>query len=242
MMGAEKVAEDLRDAHDTVAGDRSPTPALAAAIRRLERRNAQAPGAGRAGGEGGRHRDHLAGGSAAASRTGCAWPTTIRASWSGSRSGCSRCGRRRRKYNVPVDGLAALAERFAARSRADRCRRGAAEAAGRRSARRRATLWRGREGTVDARRKAADALDKAVNKELKPLKLERAQFSHPADQRRGSAGPHGIDRVEFWVQTNPGTQAGPADEGRLRRRAGALPAGAEGGAGGSRLGADACIR
>ena len=44
MMGAEKVAEDLRAVHDTVAGSGSPTPALAAAIRRLERRNAQAPG------------------------------------------------------------------------------------------------------------------------------------------------------------------------------------------------------
>src|SRR4051812_45714636 len=43
MMAADKVAEDLRDAHDAVAGDRSPISALSAALRRLERRRAQAP-------------------------------------------------------------------------------------------------------------------------------------------------------------------------------------------------------
>jgi DNA repair protein RecN (Recombination protein N) len=36
-----------------------------------------------------------------------------------------------------------------------------------------------------------------------------------------SAGPHGIDRVEFWVQTNPGTKPGPlmkvASGGELAR-------------------------
>src|SRR5439155_12737117 len=44
MMQAEKVAGDLRDAHEAVAGAASPVPALAAAVRRLERRGAQAPG------------------------------------------------------------------------------------------------------------------------------------------------------------------------------------------------------
>ena len=42
MMQAEKVAEDLRDAHEAVAGSQSPVPMLAAAVRRLERRQAQA--------------------------------------------------------------------------------------------------------------------------------------------------------------------------------------------------------
>src|SRR5215472_3346958 len=44
MMQAEKVAEDLREAQAVVAGSGSPVPALAAAVRRLERRSAQAPG------------------------------------------------------------------------------------------------------------------------------------------------------------------------------------------------------
>ena len=43
MMQAEKVAGDLRDAYDAVAGAQSPVPALSAAVRRLERRAAQAP-------------------------------------------------------------------------------------------------------------------------------------------------------------------------------------------------------
>src|SRR6478672_10986544 len=43
MMAAEKVAGDLRDAHEAIAGGQSPVPALAAAVRRLERRAVQAP-------------------------------------------------------------------------------------------------------------------------------------------------------------------------------------------------------
>src|SRR6266700_3138156 len=43
MMQAEKVAGDLRDAYEAVAGAQSPVPALAAAVRRLERRTVQAP-------------------------------------------------------------------------------------------------------------------------------------------------------------------------------------------------------
>ena len=43
-MQGEKVAGDLREAHDAVAGSASPVPALAAAVRRLERRAGQAPG------------------------------------------------------------------------------------------------------------------------------------------------------------------------------------------------------
>jgi DNA repair protein RecN (Recombination protein N) len=43
MMQSEKVAGDLRETHETLAGSNSAVPALAAAIRRLERRAAQAP-------------------------------------------------------------------------------------------------------------------------------------------------------------------------------------------------------
>ena len=43
MMQAEKVAGDLRDAHEAVAGAQSPVPALAAAVRRLERRPRRRP-------------------------------------------------------------------------------------------------------------------------------------------------------------------------------------------------------
>src|SRR5262249_44449373 len=43
MMQGEKVAADLRDALDAVAGSTSPVPTLSAAVRRLERRQGQAP-------------------------------------------------------------------------------------------------------------------------------------------------------------------------------------------------------
>ena len=43
MMQAEKVAEDLRATFDSVSGPQSPVPPLATAVRRLERRAAQAP-------------------------------------------------------------------------------------------------------------------------------------------------------------------------------------------------------
>jgi DNA repair protein RecN (Recombination protein N) len=59
-----------------------------------------------------------------------------------------------------------------------------------------------------ARAKAAERLDKAVNGELKPLKLERAKFSTQIVSEPDAAGANGIDRVEFWVQTNPGTRPG----------------------------------
>ena len=45
MMQAEKVAEDLREAHEVIAGASSSVPALSGVIRRLERRAAQAPAA-----------------------------------------------------------------------------------------------------------------------------------------------------------------------------------------------------
>src|SRR5713226_9110810 len=67
----------------------------------------------------------------------------------------------------------------------------------------------------------AATLDKAVNGELKPLKLDLALFSTAIKTDPDSPGPDGIDRVEFWVRTNPGTQPGPlmkvASGGELAR-------------------------
>jgi len=40
------------------------------------------------------------------------------------------------------------------------------------------------------------------------LKLERAKFTTQVESDAGSPGPQGFDRVEFWVQTNPGTKPG----------------------------------
>jgi DNA repair protein RecN (Recombination protein N) len=69
------------------------------------------------------------------------------------------------------------------------------------------------------RKKAATQLDKRVNAELTPLKLERAKFSTAL--REAEAGPNGIDAVQFEVATNIGQASGPlhkiASGGELAR-------------------------
>jgi DNA repair protein RecN (Recombination protein N) len=124
-----------------------------------------------------------------------------------------------RKYNVPVDALNALAARHAndlALIDAGAERLAALE----REAQAAATRYREAAEKLSAqRRSTASALDKAVNAELAPLKLERARFS--TEIASADEGPDGIDRVEFWVRTNPGTRPGPlmkiASGGELAR-------------------------
>ncbi len=73
-----------------------------------------------------------------------------------------------------------------------------------------------------ARAKAAKAMDAAVNKELPPLKLEKARFATRIESL-GEAdwGEGGWDRVQFQVATNPGATPGPinriASGGELAR-------------------------
>jgi DNA repair protein RecN (Recombination protein N) len=221
MMQSEKIAGDLREAHDAVAGDSSPVPALSAAVRRLERRGAQAPqlvepavkaidGALNALDEARAHLEH-------ALRVADHDPNELERIE--ERLFALRAAAR--KYNSPVDALNALAERYAGElasidagaERLAALNRAAREAQGR---------YVAAASTVSAaRKKAAEKLDKAVNAELKPLKLERAKFSTAIESDPAAAGPHGIDRVEFWVQTNPGTRPGPlmkvASGGELAR-------------------------
>ncbi|TBW38700.1 DNA repair protein RecN [Siculibacillus lacustris] len=72
-----------------------------------------------------------------------------------------------------------------------------------------------------ARAAAAVGLEAAVAAELPALRLERARFIVAFEQPERQAGPEGLDRVEFHVQTNPGTRAGPmmkvASGGELSR-------------------------
>jgi DNA repair protein RecN (Recombination protein N) len=72
-----------------------------------------------------------------------------------------------------------------------------------------------------ARAKAAAALDEAVARELRPLRLGKAEFLTElrADEHRPMA--EGYDAVEFMVRTNPGAPPGPmkaiASGGELSR-------------------------
>jgi DNA repair protein RecN (Recombination protein N) len=73
-----------------------------------------------------------------------------------------------------------------------------------------------------ARQQAAKRLDKEVVGELGPLKLERASFiTNIETVELAAGGSSGIDRIAFFVRTNPGTEPGPlmkvASGGELAR-------------------------
>jgi DNA repair protein RecN (Recombination protein N) len=219
MMQAEKVSEDLRTTYGSVTGPQSATPPLATAVRRLERRAVQAPAliepvvkaidaALTALDEARVHLEQ-------ALRVAEYDPKEL-----------ERIEERLfalrgagRKYNVPVDQLADLAKRYASDlalidAGAERLAVLEKEA--------QAAMAHYREAAQSlsaARHRAAQKLAKAVNAELKPLKLERAQFSTQIESE--NEGPDGLDRVEFWVRTNPGTRPGPlmkiASGGELAR-------------------------
>src|ERR1700751_3346640 len=221
MMQGEKIAADLREAQDAVSGDHSPVAALSAAVRRLERRAANSPAlvepavkaidtAINALEEADQH---LAAALAAADFDPAELERieerlfTLRAA--------------SRKYSTPVDALAVLAAKYASDvalidAGAERLKKleAAANAADK--------LYVAAAAKLSAARiKSAEKLNKAVNAELAPLKLERAKFMTQVESDERAPGPQGFDRVEFWVQTNPGTKPGPlmkvASVGELSR-------------------------
>lgn len=221
MMQGEKIAGDLRDAQAVVGGHQSPVSALAAAARRLERRAAHMPQlvqpaitaidtAINALAEADQHLNAAL----VAADFDPAELERIEERLFALRAAS-------RKYSVPVDDLAALAERYAndlalidkGAGQLKELEKAAAEA----DKRYRVAA----EKLSAARAKAADKLNKAVNAELAPLKLERAKFITQVDSDPQTPGPNGFDRVEFWVQTNPGTRPGPmmkvASGGELSR-------------------------
>ena len=126
-----------------------------------------------------------------------------------------------RKYATPVDKLAALAEKFANDLALLDAGEARLVALGREEAEAQAKFGKAAAALSAARRKAGAALDKAVNRELAPLRLERAEFLTQIESDAVGAGPDGVDRVEFWVRTNPGTAPGPlmkiASGGELAR-------------------------
>jgi DNA repair protein RecN (Recombination protein N) len=221
MMQAEKVAEDLREAHDVIAGASSSVPALSGVIRRLERRAAQAPGlvepTVKALDTALTALDETRGHLEAALRTADFDPAELERIE--ERLFALRAAGR--KYNVPVDELAALAHKYNADIALIDAGEDKLKALEIAAAQAEATYRAAAQALSQARCKAAAALDKAVNGELKPLKLERAKFSTQIDSDPAAAGPNGIDRAEFWVQTNPGTRPGPlmkvASGGELAR-------------------------
>ena len=221
MMQGEKIAADLREAQEAVGGHHSPVTTLAAAVRRLERRAASAPAliepavkAIDAAINALEEADQHLNAALIAADFDPAELERIEERLFALRAAS-------RKYTTPVDNLAALAAKFAAdvalidagAERLKKLELAATEA----DQRYRATA----EKLSVARGKAAEKLNKAVNAELAPLKLERAKFITQVDSDSQSPGPQGFDRIEFWVQTNPGTRPGPmmkvASGGELSR-------------------------
>jgi DNA repair protein RecN (Recombination protein N) len=219
MMQIDKVAEDLRDAHEAVAGDRSPLASLSAALRRLERRRTQAP--------------ELIDPAIKAIDTSLTALDEARSHLDAALRAANHDPRELdrieerlfalraagRKYNVAVDDLAALSAKHAADLATIDA--GAEELKTLEASAREvdAAYTNAAAALSAARKKAAAKLDKAVSAELRPLKLERARFFTHLET--GEGGPDGIDRIEFWVQTNPGTKPGPlmkvASGGELAR-------------------------
>ncbi|WFU43110.1 DNA repair protein RecN [Bradyrhizobium sp. CB82] len=221
MMQGEKIASDLREAQEIVGGHNSPVAALSAAVRRLERRGVNSPAlvepavkAIDAAINSLEEADqHL---SAALAATDF---DPLELERIEERLFALRAASR--KYSTPVDGLAALAAKYAADVRLidagaeqlKKLEQAAIEADARYAA--------AAKKLSAARQKSADKLNKAVNAELAPLKLERAKFMTQVETDERAPGPQGFDRVEFWVQTNPGTKPGPmmkvASGGELSR-------------------------
>ena len=221
MQQSEKVSGDLRDAYESVGGEGSPSYTFSALMRRLERRAGQAP-------------DliepclrsldallvSLDGATAAfedALQAADFDPRELEAVE--ERLFALRAAAR--KHGVTVDALPELLERFtrdiealdAGETRLVALAKAVEDA---REAYRKAA-----EDLSKGRASASSKLDAAVNRELGPLKLERARFTTQVESDPESPGPDGIDRVEFWVSTNPGTRPGPltkvASGGELAR-------------------------
>ena len=220
MMQAEKVAGDLRDASETLGGEGSAVPTLSALLRRLERRAVQAPDliepCLRALDASLLALDHAQATVDEALRSSAFDPReleTVEERLFALRAAA-------RKHSTVVDALPDLLERFAqdiaALDAGEAQLVVLAEAAEAAQVAYRAAA----EELSRARQEAAAKLDLAVNHELAPLKLDRARFTTQVEVK-AEGGPEGMDRVEFWVSTNPGTRPGPltkvASGGELSR-------------------------
>lgn len=222
MMNAEKFVGDLQEAADALTSDGTSEARLNAALRRLERKSADAggvvDGAVKA-------LDRVMVEIAEAKRT---VSDTLRAvefdpkelEEAEERLFALRAAAR--KHRVSVDGLAALTARLADQLNAiehDETRVRELEEA---CAKARAAYETEATALSAKRHKAATALDKEVLGELPPLKLEKARFeTRVEDLELEQAGPRGLNRVEFLMAANPGAPPAPlmkvASGGELAR-------------------------
>ncbi|MBX3580555.1 MAG: DNA repair protein RecN [Rhizobiaceae bacterium] len=221
MMRAEKVASEIKDAQDVLSGQNSPLPQLASLLRRLQRKSAEAPGlldeVVKSLDEALIHLDAAQSGVDAALRaTEFDAQVLERAE---ERLFALRAAAR--KFSVQVDDLARARDTMAA----DLADLDAGEeklaVLEKQSAAARDAYDRIARRLTELRAGAAQALKKAVMAELPALKLDRAEFIVEISTDDGNRTEAGMDQVEFWVRTNPGTRPGPmmkvASGGELSR-------------------------
>lgn len=221
MMRAEKLAGDITDAQEVLSGPNSAIPQLASLMRRLQRKAADAPGLLE---DIVRTLDESLISLDAAQQ---AVDDALRAAefdpdaleQAEERLFALRAAGR--KHSVAVDNLAALRDSMAA----DLADLDAGEerlaALEREAVAARQTYDDAAGHLSELRKGTAAALARAVMKELPALKLERAEFIVELTSEPDDRAETGIDQVEFWVRTNPGTRPGPimkvASGGELSR-------------------------
>ena len=221
MMGVEKIAGDINEAHQTVSGHASPVPTLSSLLRQLERKREQAPGLLDGAIEG------LSAALDALDVTNVALEEAIRATNFDpkeleeveERLFALRAAAR--KHKVQVDQLPDLTVQFmndleAIESGEERLAQlEQEERAAYDDFNKQALALSARRGD------AAGELANQVMQELPALKLEAARFSVALTSDADKPSAHGYDTIEFHVQTNPGTRPGPimkvASGGELSR-------------------------
>ncbi|MDR7220032.1 DNA repair protein RecN [Aminobacter aminovorans] len=221
MMRVEKIASEIQDAQDVLSGSSSPLPQLASLLRRLQRKAAEVPGllddVVKSLDEAMISLDAAQSGVDAALRATEYDPQRLEKAE--ERLFALRAAAR--KHNVAVDDLAKLRDTMVADLAdldAGEERLQVLETQAKTS---REAYDRIAANLSELRKTVAESLRKTVMAELPELKLERAEFlvemSSDADNRM----QEGIDQVEFWVRTNPGTRPGPmmkvASGGELSR-------------------------
>ncbi|MCX2721889.1 DNA repair protein RecN [Roseibium salinum] len=221
MMRVEKIAGDLAEAFETLNGSASPMPELASLLRRLERKTDQVPDLlgqpVRTLSEALDLLEETRAGLESALRETEFDPHELEAAE--ERLFALRAASR--KYSVPVDELAALCERMAGDLSDLDAGEDKLAALVKAAAAARSDYDKKAAALSGKRTKTAKALEKSVEAELPDLKLERARFIVELQSDPESRGRSGIDQLEFHVQTNPGTRAGPimkvASGGELSR-------------------------
>jgi DNA repair protein RecN (Recombination protein N) len=221
MMQAEKVAADVQEAHEAVSGGASPSPILAALMRRLERKGPDSEALlGPIIEALGRSLDALGDAAMEIDRALVSIEFDPK-ELNDTEERLFALRAAARKYQVTCDALpekaAVLAEQLEALD-AGVDRGAALDQAVKEAAARYDGLAK---ELSDARHRCAEHLSEAVEAELPDLKLGQARFMADVASDTSERSVSGFDKVAFQVQTNPGTRPGPmmkvASGGELSR-------------------------